>query len=272
MEMNCLEKHIKARIEKTFKERNMTIGRTAHLTQPHNGRGQCQSRNRCMRGCPYGAYFSSNSSTLPAALKTGNMKLRPHSIVNSIIYDKDTKKATGVRIIDAETNETHEYFAKVIFLCASTLGSTFIMLNSTSEAFPNGFGNASGELGHNLMDHHFKVRVSGKFDGFEDRYYKGRRPNGIYIPRFRNLNKATKMKDFLRGYGYQGAASRENWARDIKELGFGEQYKADMIKPGPWRFGMNAFGECLPYHENKVELNQDLKDKWGQPTLKFDAE
>lgn len=272
MELNCLEKHIKKRIEENFKERMMTIGRVAHLTQPHNGRGQCQSRNRCMRGCPYGAYFSSNSSTLPAAMKSGNMTLRPHSIVNSIIYDKDTKRATGVRIIDAETNETHEYFAKVIFLCASTLGSTFIMMNSTSEAFPNGFGNASGELGHNLMDHHFKVRVSGKFDGFEDRYYKGRRPNGIYIPRFRNLNEATKMKDFLRGYGYQGSASRENWARDIKELGFGEQYKADMIKPGPWRFGMNAFGECLPYHENKVELNHDLKDKWGQPTLTFDAE
>jgi len=241
MEMNCLEKHIKQRIEGNFAERMMTIGRTAHLTKPHNGRGKCQFRNRCMRGCPYGAYFSSNASTLPAAEKTG-------------------------------TKETHEFFAKVIFSCASALGSTFILMNSTSDAFPNGMGNASGELGHNLMDHHFKAGASGSYDGFNDKYYKGRRPNGIYIPRFRNLNKKTKQKDFVRGYGYQGGASRSNWANNVKELGVGGDFKDSLFAPGQWSFGITGFGECLPYHENKVELNHDLLDKWGQPTLKFDCE
>ena len=272
MEMNCLEKHIKQKIEGNFAERMMTIGRTAHLTKPHNGRGKCQFRNRCMRGCPYGAYFSSNASTLPAAEKTGNMTLRPFSIVNSIIYDKDKKRASGVRVIDTETKETHEFFAKVIFTCASALGSTFILMNSTSDAFPNGMGNASGELGHNLMDHHFKAGASGSYDGFNDKYYKGRRPNGIYIPRFRNLNKKTKQKDFVRGYGYQGGASRSNWANNVKELGIGSDFKDSLFAPGQWSFGITGFGECLPYHENKVELNHDLLDKWGQPTLKFDCE
>ncbi|MEM9823031.1 MAG: GMC family oxidoreductase [Bacteroidota bacterium] len=272
MEMNCLEKHVKKRIEENFAERMMTIGRTAHLTQPHNGRGNCQFRNRCMRGCPYGAYFSSNASTLPAAEKTGNMTLRTFSIVNSIIYNKEKKKASGVRVIDAETNQTHEFFAKVIFSCASALGSTFILMNSTSDVFPEGMGNASGELGHNLMDHHFKAGASGKYDGFTDRYYKGRRPNGIYIPRFRNLNRKTQQKDFVRGYGYQGGGSRRSWKDNVKELGIGADFKDRLFAPGQWQFGLTGFGECLPYHENKVELNHDLLDKWGQPTLTFDCE
>src|SRR5436190_9129530 len=235
-------------------------------------RGGCQYRNRCIRGCPYGAYFSSNASTLPAAYATGKLTLRPFSIVTELIYDPATKKATGVRIVDAETNQTTEYFARVIFLCASTVASTFILLNSVSDRFPNGFGNDSGELGHNLMDHHFKVGAGGLSEDFGDRFYKGQRPNGIYIPRFRNLDAKSRQKDYIRGFGYQGSASRDNWARGIKELShFGADLKADLIAPGPWRFGIGSWGECLPYHDNRLYLNKALRDKWGLPTVTFDA-
>ena len=275
MELNCVEKHTRDRMKKAFKHRMMTIGRTAHITKQggHNGRGTCQFRSRCMRGCPYGAYFSSNASTLPAAEKTGNMTLRPFSIVNSIIFDEEKGKAVGVRIIDAETNKTYEYFSKIIFTCASAFNSTFILMNSKSKRHPNGLGNQSGELGHNVMDHHFKIGASGTFDGFGDKYYKGRRPSGFYIPRATNLgDRETKRTDFVRGYGYQGSASRSNWTRTVKELSFGTKMKLDMLEPGPWRMGMTAFGECLPYHENKITLNEDVRDKWGQATLTMDVE
>lgn len=273
MEMNCLEKHVKARIAEKLGGRVMTIGRVANLTQPHNGRGNCQFRNRCIRGCPYGAYFSSNAATLPAAFATGNATLRPFSIVNQILFDKDTGRATGVRIIDAETNEVIDYHARIVFLCASAIASTFILMNSSSDRFPNGFGNDSGELGHNLMDHHFKVGAAGITDDFDDRYYRGNRPNGIYIPRFRNLDAKTKQKDYLRGFGYQGSASRTDWARPIKELShFGAKLKTDLIAPGPWRFGIGAWCETLPYHENRMYLNHQVRDKWGQPTVTFDCE
>ncbi len=272
MEMNCLEIDVRKRIAAAFGGRPMIIGRAANLTQPHHGRGSCQNRNRCIRGCPYGAYFSSNAATLPAAYATGNLTLRPFSIVNELIYDKDKGRATGVRVIDAETNEVIEFHAKVIFCCASAVASTFIFLNSRSERFPKGFGNDSGELGHNLMDHHFKVGATGLSDGFKDRYYRGQRPNGIYIPRFRNLNKETARKDYLRGFGYQGNASRLDWTRGIKELNlFGADLKADLIAPGPWRFGIGSWGECLPYHSNRLYLNSKLRDKWGQPTVTFDC-
>ena len=247
MEMTCVEEQVRDRVKSAFNDRAMIIGRVANLTVPHKGRGSCQFRNRCIRGCPYGGYFSSNASTLPAAYASGNLTLRPFSIVNELIYDKEKGKAIGVRIIDAETNEVIEYYAKVIFVCASAIASTFILLNSKSDRFPNGFGNESGELGHNLMDHHFKVGASGRFDGYDDQYYKGRRPNGIYIPRFRNLNKASTQKDYVRGFGYQGRASRDNWSRGIAELErFGPSLKADLIEPGPWRFGIGSWGECLP--------------------------
>lgn len=277
MDLNCVEKVAKERIEKAFPERNMIIGRTAHLTATnpdiHQGRGTCQSRNRCRRGCPYGAYFSSNSATLPAAERTGNLTMRPFSIVESIMYDKDTKRATGVRIIDTETKQTHEFFAKVIFCCASAFGSTQILMQSKSEAFPDGLGNTSGELGHNVMDHHFRTGARGRFEGMEDSYYEGRRPNGIYIPRFRNLNAKTKMDSFIRGYGFQGSASRTNWMRGVKELDvLGADLKDALVQPGPWQMGINGFGECLPYHENKIELNYDNLDQWGLPTLTMDAE
>jgi choline dehydrogenase-like flavoprotein len=272
MEMNCLERQVKDRIARAFGGRPMMIGRVANLTEPHNGRGNCLYRNRCMRGCPYGAYFSSNAATLPAAYATGRLTLRPSSIVTELLYDADTNRATGVRIVDAETNQSTEYFARVIFLCASAIASTFILLNSTSERFPNRLGNDSGELGRNLMDHHFKVGASGASDEFGDRFYRGQRPNGIYIPRFRNLDVKSRQKDYIRGFGYQGSASRENWARGIKELSyFGADLKADLIAPGPWRFGIGSWGECLPYHENRMYLNRDLRDKWGLPTVTFDC-
>lgn len=277
MEMNCLEKHVKQRIEKTFPGRIMTIGRVAHLTEPTEehlklGRGKCQYRNRCSRGCPYGAFFSSNAATIPAAARTGNLTIRPDSIVHAIMYDQEKGKATGVMVIDAETNETVEYYAPVIFCNASTLGSTFILLNSTSDRFPNGLGNDSGELGHNLMDHHYRTGAMGSYDGFEDKYYKGRRPNGIYIPRYRNLDEQTKTSDYLRGYGYQGSAGRGSWSRGVNQEDIGKDFKDNLFQPGSWGMFLVGFGECLPYHENKVTLNTDKKDKWRQSTMAIDCE
>jgi len=274
MEYNCIEKHVKARVEAKYPERKITMGRTAHITTEggHNGRGTCLTRNRCMRGCPFGAYFSSNSSTLPAAEATGNLTIRPFSIVSELIFDEATQKAKGVRILDAETKEYHEYFAKVIFLCASTLGSTQILLNSTSERFPNGFGNDSGELGHNVMDHHFRLGANGKSNDFKDSYYSGRRPTGIYIPRFQNLDAKTKRPNYIRGFGYQGGGGREGWGRYIAEANYGKGLKDAISQPGDWTFGLMAFGECLPYHDNKVSLNRELKDMYGLPTLIMDAE
>ncbi len=273
MELNCLEQQVRRRIADSFGGRAMIIGRVANLTVPHNGRGNCQSRNRCSRGCPYGAYFSSNASTLPAGYATGNLTLRPFSIVSEIVYDKNSGRASGVRIIDAQTSEAIEYRAKVIFCCASAVASTAILMNSKSERFPAGLGNDSGALGHYLMDHHFKVGATGLSDDFADKYYHGQRPNGIYIPRFRNLDRATTRKDYLRGFGYQGSASRSDWTSPIKELNyFGAKLKADLIAPGPWRMGIGSWGECLPYHENRMTLDATRRDKWGQPTVKFDVE
>ncbi len=272
MELNCVEKHVRERIEKDFPGRNMIIGRVAHLTEPLNGRGKCQFRNRCDRGCPYGAYFSSNAVTLPAANATGNLTIRPFSIVQSIVYDEQKGRATGVRIIDAETNEELVYHAKIIFCNASTLGSTQILLNSTSSRFPTGLGNDSGELGHNLMDHTYRVGAMGRVEGFEDQYYKGRRPNGIYIPRYVNLDEQTKSDKFVRGFGFQGGGGRAGWGAGANEDDFGADFKDRMMKPGPWEFFITGFAECLPYHENQVYLNKDKLDKWGQPTLSIDAE
>ena len=273
-EMNVLEEHVRDRIAKKFSDRQLINARVANLSQPHNGRGGCQFRARCSRGCPYGAYFSSNSSTLPAAYATKKLTLRPFSIVTEVIYDANTSKAKGVRIIDAESGEAMEYYAKVIFLCASAIASTSILMNSKCDRFPNGMGNDSGELGHNLMDHHFKVGASGRYDGFQDIYYKGRRPTSIYIPRFRNLgDAASKQKDYVRGFGYQGGGSRSNWTRGVAELArFGADLKADMFAPGEWRMGIGSWGEHLPYHENRMYLNHDKVDKWGMPTVTFDCE
>ena len=276
MELNCVEEDLKSALSSKFDDdRLLTIGRVAHITEgtkPGLGRNSCQYRNLCRRGCPFGAYFSSNSSTLPAAEATGNMTLRVNSVVSEVLYDADTKKATGVRLIDAETKEVIEYQAKVIFLCASTVASTSILLQSTSDRFPNGMGNDSGELGHNLMDHHFRVGATATVEGYEDKYYTGRRPNGIYIPRFRNLGGVTNRKDFIRGYGYQGGASRGDWTEMISEMGYGEKLKEAIMKPGGWKVGINGFGETLPYHDNKMHLDYNNQDEWGLPTVTFNAE
>jgi len=271
MELNCVELDLKKAVKDKL-GRLITIGRTANATAalPHSPqRGTCQYRNLCSRGCPYGGYFSSNSSTLPAAEKTGNMTLRPFSIVYELIYDEKKGKATGVKVLDGETGEQMEFYADVIFLCASTFGSTFIMMNSISNRFPNGFGNDSGELGRNIMDHHLSVGASADVDGYDDQYYFGRRANGMYIPRYRNIGK--DKRDYIRGFGYQGGASRQGWASMVKELSLGTELKEAVSKPGKWTVGMGGFGEILPYHDNKVTINKDKKDKYGLPTLTFDA-
>lgn len=275
MDMYCVEKEVRKRIEKNFPGRTMTIGRVANLSKPttvqiNNGRAACQFRNKCSLGCPFGAYFSTQSCTLPPAVKTGRLTLRPESVVTNLIYDENKKKATGVRVIDAVTLEEKIYNAGLIFVCGSALGTTAILLNSTSNRFPNGFGNDSGELGHNLMDHHFRVGASGTWEGDEDKYYFGRRANGIYIPRYRNIGN--DKRDYLRGFGYQGGGSRSGWQRNVAELSFGADFKEELTKPGPWSMGLGGFGETLPYHENKMYLDFKEKDKWGMPLVVFDAE
>jgi choline dehydrogenase-like flavoprotein len=269
MDLNAVEKVVKSSIEKSFPNRYMTIGRVANLSQTHNGRSACQYRNMCSRGCPYSAYFSTQSTTLPAAMATKRLTLRTNSIVNSIIYDEKKGKAKGVLVIDSITNERHEYQAKVIFVCASAISSGWILMNSTSPQFQNGLGNGSGELGHNVMDHHFRTGANGSFEGLEDKYLFGRRPNGIYIPRYRNVG--SDKRDYVRGFGYQGGGSRSSWQRVVAELGFGAEMKEKATEPGNWSMGLTGFGECLPKHENHIRLNKDKKDKWGQPTLHFDV-
>lgn len=273
MELNCVEKDVAAKIKQHYQgSRIMTIGRTANITVPHQGRTQCQYRNKCWLGCPFGAYFSTQSSTLPAAMKTGNLTLRPFSIVTKVMYDKNTKKATGVQIVDATDNKTYEYKAKVIFLCASSFNSTWVLFNSATDVWPEGLGSSSGQLGHNVMDHHFRVGASGQPEGFDDKYHFGRRANGVYIPRFQNIPEDKKKRDFIRGFGYQGGASRENWKREVAELTIGAPLKAELTEPGPWTIGITAFGETLPYFENKISLDKEKKDKWGLPVLAIDAE
>ncbi|MGN6267442.1 MAG: GMC oxidoreductase [Ginsengibacter sp.] len=271
MEMNCVEKDVSARVKQHYQnKRQMIIGRTANITEPIQERSNCKYRNKCWLGCPFGAYFSTQSSTLPAAMKTGKLTVRPWSIVTKILYDKNSKKATGVEILDAETNKTYQYFAKVIFLNASTFNSTWILMNSATDIWPDGLGSTSGELGHNIMDHHLGVGASGTVEGYDDKYYYGRRANGIYIPRFRNL--FGDKRDYIRGFGYQGGASREGWSRGIAEMNIGGDFKDALSEPGGWTMGIGGFGEILPYHENKITLDKNKKDKWGLNTLSFDAE
>lgn len=275
MELNCVEQDLRENIAKNYDDgRVLTVGRIAHITgtETFEGRSACQFRNRCMRGCPFGGYFSSNSSTLPAAERTGNLTIRPFSVVSKVIYDETTGKASGVEVIDAETNEKMVFNSKVVFLCASAIASASILLQSKSERFPNGLGNDSGEVGHNIMDHHFKAGAYATVNNFEDKYYKGRRPGGIYLPRFTNLGGDTDRKSYLRGYGYQGGATRTNYNEIVAELAYGENLKKSVSEPGKWRVLLLGFGECLPYHENKMTLDYERLDKWGLPTVTFDAE
>jgi len=269
MEMNCVEHHIKEHVEKAFPGRRMTIGRVAVLTQAHNGRERCHYCGPCHRGCSVGAYFSSLSATLPAANATGKLTIRCNSIAHSVIYDEKKDKALGVRVIDAESNEALEFYGRVIFLCASTLGSTQVMLNSTSPRFPNGIANASGALGHYLMDHPYQAGASGEIPGYEDKYYSGNRPNGVYIARFRNVDEKSKHPDFLRGYGYQGGASRAGWGRGLITPGLGAAFKQNLRQPGPWQMWIGGWGEHLPRFENYVDLDPTAKDAWGIPVLKI---
>lgn len=275
MEMNCVERAFKAKSEARFPERRITIGRAAHLTAPTAeqvalGRGKCQYRNLCVRGCPFGAYFSSNAATLVAAERTGKLTIRPNSIVTEVVQHPKLDKAEGVRIQDAETGEVQEFYAKVIFLCASSINSAWILLNSTSRRHPNGFGNGSDQVGRNVMDHHLGVGAGAQAEGFEDMYYSGRRPNGIYVPRFRNLgDAATARKDYIRGFGYQGGAGRAGWDRGVE--GVGAARKAALTQPGPWGIRLGGFGEILPYADNRMTLNREVKDKHGLPTLTFDV-
>lgn len=271
MEMTCVEKDVAARLKEYYKgARSMIIGRVANITEPLEGRTNCQFRNKCWLGCPFGAYFSTQSSTYPAAMKTGNLTLRPWSIVTKILYDKDKKRATGVEVLDAETNKTYTFNSKIVFLNASTLNSAWVLMNSATDVWPDGLGSSSGELGHNLMDHHLGVGASGMVDGYEDKYYFGRRANGIYIPRYRNL--FGDKRDYLRGFGYQGGGSRQGWSREIAEMNIGGEFKDALTEPGPWTMGMGGFGEILPYHENKVTLDKTKKDKWGLNILAIDCE
>jgi choline dehydrogenase-like flavoprotein len=269
--MNAIEKHLKESISKHYSDRVLINGRVANLTEKKEGRGRCMYRNLCSRGCPFGGYFSSNSSTLLDAYDTGNLTLRENSVVKEVIYDEETKKAVGVKVIDAITKEEITYYAKVIFLNASAIATAAILLNSVSKAFPNGLGNSSLQVGHNLMDHVVNEGTYGTYDGLLDKYYEGRSPGTIYIPRFQNLNGNTEKTDFIRGYGIQGKGKRENWESKATE-GIGIALKAQLQAPGKWRISLGGRGEVLPNYENKISLDPQNRDEWGLPLVKVDFE
>ena len=271
MEMTIVEKDVAARIKEHYKgKRSMIIGRTANLTEALPGRVACQYRNKCWLGCPFGAYFSTQSSTLPAAKITGNLTVRPWSIVTKILYDKDKKRASGVEVLDGENNKTYVYNAKIIFLNASTLNSAWVLMNSATDVWQGGLGSSSGELGHNIMDHHLGIGAGGQVEGYEDKYTFGRRANGIYIPRYQNL--FGDKRDYLRGFGYQGGGGREGFSRSAEEMSIGAELKEALSEPGSWTMSIGGFGETLPYHENFVTLDKTKKDKWGLNVLSMDIE
>lgn len=270
-EQSCVEKYFSEQMAKHYNNtRPVIIGRCAHLTKPQpihfqQGRAKCMNRSLCERGCPFGGYFSSNSSTLPWAAKTGKMTLKPHSVVHSIIFDEKKNKATGVRVIDAQTKEMTEYYAQIIFLNAATLNTNLILLNSTSNRFPNGLGNDNGLLGKYIAFHNFRTTISAEYEGFQDTTTAGIRPNGSYIPRFRNVFK--QETDFLRGYaaGFSGSRITHN-----DTSGLGEELKTSLTqkKYGNWRVGSHMMGETIPKESNYVALDPNLKDPWGIPQLK----
>jgi choline dehydrogenase-like flavoprotein len=273
MEMNCIEDYFSNKIRSKYADRIVTIGRVANLTRGWQGRGPCQFRNLCSRGCPFGGYFSSNSATIPAAFSTGNLSLLPDSIVLEIIYDEKSRKASGVRVMDSITKNVSEYYAKIIFVNASTIASASILLNSKSRSFPTGLGNTSGQVGHNLMDHFVGTGATAAFDGFQEKYYAGRRPVGIYIPRFRNISSESSKSEFIRGYGLQGMGSRVSWRENASKItGFGKDFKEKISKPGPWQIWLGAWGETLPYFNNHVSLDERKTDEWGLPLVKISFE
>ncbi|MDA0680638.1 MAG: GMC family oxidoreductase [Proteobacteria bacterium] len=273
MPLNCGEELVAGRLKGAFNgHRRIIPGRTANMTQSRPGRSPCQYRNACWLGCPYGGYFSTQASTLPAAVATNRLTLKTFAIVTDLTYDRDRKRATGVNVIDAVTEKTVQYKAPLIFLCASTLNSTWILMRSATDVWPGGLGSSSGELGHNLMDHHFRVGASGSLNesSLDDKYYVGERPTGFYIPRYRNL--FGDKREYLRGFGYQGSASRTGWQRAVRELGVGADFKDGLSQPGEWQIGATAFGEMLPSHDNSIGIDATKTDKWGLPVLKIDCE
>jgi choline dehydrogenase-like flavoprotein len=269
MALNCGEELVRDAIARHWGgERVLTIGRCAVLTEDHNGRKGCHYCGYCERGCITLSYFSSINATLPAARLTGKLMLRPHSVVHSLIYDARRNRVTGVRVIDGETKHAIEFTGRIVFLCASALESARILLNSATREFPTGLANSSGEVGHNVMDHIMGGGASGTIDAPADKMPVGRRPNGIYLPRFRNLPGRPKSS-FLRGYAYQGGAGREGWGRGTDLPGFGADWKRALRDPGPWHFNFYGFGECLPNHDNFVAIDPDTKDAWGIPALRI---
>ncbi len=270
--LNCGEQLVADRMRARFDgRRRMIPGRVANLTERLPGRSACKFRNACWLGCPFGAYFSTQSSTLPAAMATERLTLKPFSIVTEVLYDRDKKRATGVSVLDAVTEQTTEYRARIVFLCASTLNTTWLLKRSATDVWPEGLGSSSGELGHNLMDHHFRAGAEGQLQEpeLEKQYYYGRSPSAFYIPRYRNL--FGDRRDYLRGFGYEGAGSRLGWQRAVEELGVGAAFKDRMAEPGAWRIGATGFGEMLPNHDNKVLIDEMKKDKWGLPVLAIDC-
>lgn len=273
IEMNCIENHFSEKIRSHYKDRIATNGRTANISRGWNGRGPCQYRNLCSRGCPFGGYFSSNASTLPAAASTGNLTLLADSIVLEVMYDSKSNRASGVKIMNAHTKEITEYYARIIFLNASSIATAAILLNSVSSSFPTGMGNSSGQIGHNLMDHFTGTGAEAEFDGYQDKYFFGRKPVGIYVPRFRNISDETKRKDYIRGFGLQGIGGRMGWRdQGARVPGFGEDFKKQLSQVGPWNMWLGGWGETLPYFDNKIILDGSQKDQWGLPLVKIDYE
>ncbi len=266
-EMNKVELDFKQRIAGTYTDRQIIIGRTANATSPVQGNHQCQARDLCHRGCPFGGYFSTNARTIPAAQATGNLTIKTHSLVNRVLYDEQKERASGVEVLDTKTKQTIEYTAQVIFLNAATAATTFILLNSVSNRFPNGLGNGSDQVGRNLMDHHKGISANAEVEGFEDWYYNGRRPTALYVPRFRNVKQ--QDTDFLRGYHFGASAYR---GRGIPSDTIGTELKEAMSVPGSWGIGVYGFGECLPYEDNRITLSKTEKDTFGRPQLVFDCE
>jgi choline dehydrogenase-like flavoprotein len=279
MAMSCGERIMRQKIGEKWKgERVVTIGRVAILTEDHKGRAACHYCGPCEHGCITLSYFSTLNSTLPAAQATGRLTLRPHSVVRSLLYNKDTNKVSGVNIVDGVSMKELEFQGKLIFLCASTLESTRLLLNSANVRYPNGLANSSGVLGHYLMDHLYGSGATGQYPGLEEYEDLGRRPNGIYVPRFQNIN--SKNPKYLRGYGFQGGSHRQGIVGGFQlpslnmplPGGFGAEFKEAMKKSGAWFMSLSGFGECLPDSRNKVEINKNVVDKWGIPVLHITAD
>lgn len=270
MAMSCVESHVRERMAAKFgRDRVLTIGRAAVLTERHNGRAACHYCGPCHRGCITRSYFSSVNATLPAAEATGRLTLRPYSIARSLVLDERTNRVSGVLVVDARTRETREYTARVVFLCASALESARILLNSATSRYPNGLGNSSGQVGRNVMDHIKWGGASGTFDGWRDRQTIGQRPNGIYVPRFRNVT--TRHPGFTRGYGFQGGSGRAGWEASARAPGIGLAFKERLTRLGDWTMSFGGFGEMLPNPNNRATLHPTLVDAWGIPTLHIEC-